>query len=80
MTTKMATYGRDKKRTPLKPQQAMDARHSMAKALYGRMFDWLVMRVNESMLVASGVRQANVIGVLDIFGFEIFEDNSFEQL
>ena len=42
------------------------------------MFDWLVARINESLLTDSETRA--FIGVLDIFGFEQFEVNSFEQL
>ena len=49
-----------------------------AQALYSRMFDWLVARINESLLTDSETRA--FIGVLDIFGFEQFETNSFEQL
>ena len=65
--------------SPLNERQAIDARNSMAKALYSKMFDWLVQRVNESMTGAIAT-SANIIGVLDIFGFEIFENYSFEQL
>jgi myosin heavy subunit len=65
--------------SPLSVDKSFDARNSMAKAIYGRMFDWLVQRVNESMRGSIGT-SANIIGVLDIFGFEIFDNNSFEQL
>jgi len=65
--------------SPLSVDKAYDARNSMAKAIYGRMFDWLVQRVNESMRGSIGT-SVNIIGVLDIFGFEIFDNNSFEQL
>lgn len=58
---------------------AEDARNSLARTIYGRMFDWLVQRVNESMR-ADIAKSKQIIGVLDIFGFEIFEVNSFEQL
>jgi len=53
--------------TPLGIEKATDARNSMAKAVYGRMFDWLVQRVNKSMEGAMHT-SSNVIGVLDIFG------------
>jgi hypothetical protein len=47
------------------------------------MFDWLVERVNISMGTKGAKMQSNgmlFIGILDIFGFEIFKHNSFEQL
>jgi myosin-1 len=58
--------------------QASAVRDALAKAIYNNLFEWIVARVNKSMKA----RQAshNVIGVLDIYGFEIFENNSFEQL
>jgi len=63
----------------LSAPKAYDCRNSLAKAIYGRMFSWLVGKVNESM--DKGLPESkNIIGVLDIFGFEIFESNSFEQL
>lgn len=59
--------------------QASDARDALSKALYGRLFDWIVARINESF-ITSASQQKNFIGILDIFGFEFFESNSFEQL
>jgi myosin heavy subunit len=64
---------------PLKPQEACYARDALAKAAYSRMFDWLVSRVNDGLAVSS-TDARNFIGVLDIYGFEFFEVNSFEQL
>ncbi|KAJ7103234.1 P-loop containing nucleoside triphosphate hydrolase protein [Mycena belliarum] len=63
---------------PLNPSQASSARDALAKAIYNNLFEWIVSRVNVSMKPRSAHTQ--VIGILDIFGFEIFEDNSFEQL
>lgn len=57
---------------------AANTRDSLAKALYSKMFDHIVDRVNES--IQSDNVQGNHIGVLDIYGFEIFQHNSFEQL
>uniref|UniRef100_M3YMA1 Myosin IB n=1 Tax=Mustela putorius furo TaxID=9669 RepID=M3YMA1_MUSPF len=54
------------------------ARDALAKNLYSRLFSWLVNRINESIKAQTKVRK-KVMGVLDIYGFEIFEDNSFEQ-
>uniref|UniRef100_A0A673M329 non-specific serine/threonine protein kinase n=1 Tax=Sinocyclocheilus rhinocerous TaxID=307959 RepID=A0A673M329_9TELE len=48
--------------------KATDVRDAMSKALYGRLFSWIVNRINMN------------VGILDIFGFENFKKNSFEQL
>jgi myosin-1 len=61
---------------PQTPEQAGGIRDALAKALYNRLFDWLVARVNAAM---DAKKETLVIGVLDIFGFEIFEKNGFEQ-
>ncbi|KAF9270668.1 myosin-1 [Marasmius fiardii PR-910] len=63
---------------PLNPAQASAGRDALAKAIYNNLFEWIVSRINVSMKPRSAHSQ--VIGILDIFGFEIFEDNSFEQL
>ena len=63
---------------PLNPAQAAAARDALAKAIYTNLFDWIVERVNKSLKAKSAGEL--VIGVLDIYGFEIFQDNSFEQL
>jgi myosin-1 len=58
--------------------QATAARDALAKSLYDRLFDYLVGIVNIA-LEKMGMTHAAVIGVLDIYGFEIFENNGFEQ-
>ena len=58
--------------------QATAARDALAKSLYDRLFDYLVAIVNVA-LEKMGMTHAAVIGVLDIYGFEIFENNGFEQ-
>ncbi|KAM6464117.1 unconventional myosin-Ib isoform 3-T4 [Liasis olivaceus] len=68
----------EKVSTTLNVAQAYYARDALAKNLYSRLFCWLVTRINESIKAQSKVRK-KVMGVLDIYGFEIFEDNSFEQ-
>ncbi len=61
--------------------QAMDARDAIAKALYGRLFSWIVNRINPVLHPVSTETQHMLsIGILDIFGFENFRSNSFEQL
>ncbi|XP_061578251.1 myosin heavy chain, fast skeletal muscle-like isoform X2 [Cololabis saira] len=51
---------------------------ALAKSIYGRMFDWMVVRINQ-MLDTKQARN-HFIGVLDIAGFEIFDFNTLEQL
>eukprot|EP01129_Flabellula_baltica_P014859 TRINITY_DN724_c0_g1_i1.p1 TRINITY_DN724_c0_g1~~TRINITY_DN724_c0_g1_i1.p1 ORF type:complete len:1451 (+),score=398.06 TRINITY_DN724_c0_g1_i1:96-4448(+) len=66
---------------PLNPSSAEECRDSLAKHLYGELFEWLVRRVNVALRgTLDQMNETRVIGVLDIFGFEIFEKNSFEQL
>ena len=77
---------------PLTPQQCADARDALAKGLFSGIFDWLVSKLNEGMAnpAADAVEQDSLfvakrspqlfVGFLDVFGFENFEVNSFEQL
>ena len=62
---------------PSTPLEATAARDALAKDLYRRMFDFVVELCNKN--IYNGVSRAT-IAILDIFGFEIFEQNSFEQL
>lgn len=63
---------------PLNPAQAIAVRDALSKAIYFNMFDWIVDRVNASLKARGAMSYS--IGILDIYGFEIFERNSFEQL
>ena len=68
---------------PNPPQKAADARDALAKALYEGVFGWVQIILNRGLKSTSGSSQAesrNTIGILDIFGFEIMQVNSFEQL
>ncbi|XP_054253121.1 unconventional myosin-Ia isoform X2 [Indicator indicator] len=64
--------------TTLSVPQGYYGRDALAKNIYSRLFDWLVNRINASIQVKPG-KQRKVMGVLDIYGFEIFQDNGFEQ-
>jgi myosin-5 len=64
--------------SPIDARAATDNRDALAKTLYARLFDWLVAAVNAS--IGQDVAAASLIGVLDIYGFEAFEANDFEQL
>ncbi|XP_049321998.1 unconventional myosin-Vb isoform X4 [Astyanax mexicanus] len=57
--------------------QATNARDALAKHIYAHLFDWIVEHVNKALHTSS--KQHSFIGVLDIYGFETFEINSFEQ-
>lgn len=61
-------------------EQAIDTRNAAAKGLYGALFRWLVSRINNFLVPAAAECNWIEIGVLDIFGFENFDVNSFEQL
>nr|XP_051705380.1 myosin-IIIb isoform X1 [Oryctolagus cuniculus] len=63
--------------------RAADVRDAMAKALYGRLFSWIVNRINTLLQPDKNICHAEDgmnVGILDIFGFENFQRNSFEQL
>ncbi|XP_058854704.1 unconventional myosin-Va-like isoform X4 [Acipenser ruthenus] len=62
---------------PIPKLQAVNARDALAKHIYAKLFDWIVDHVNKAL--RSTVSQNSFIGVLDIYGFETFEINSFEQ-
>ncbi|XP_070372910.1 unconventional myosin-Ih [Equus asinus] len=63
---------------PLTLELSVCARDAMAKAVYGRTFTWLVNKINSS-LVNKDFTKKTVIGLLDIYGFEVFDKNGFEQ-
>ncbi|XP_064151302.1 unconventional myosin-Va isoform X5 [Loxodonta africana] len=62
---------------PISKLQATNARDALAKHIYAKLFNWIVDHVNR--VLHSAVKQHSFIGVLDIYGFETFEINSFEQ-
>ncbi|KAL4217322.1 Myosin-IIIa [Mactra antiquata] len=63
--------------------EALDVRDAMSKSLYGRLFSWIVNKINVLLQPDKHMykeENLNIIGLLDIFGFENFPSNSFEQL
>ncbi|XP_052044100.1 unconventional myosin-IXa isoform X2 [Apodemus sylvaticus] len=81
VTRKTVTVG-EKLILPYKLAEAVTVRNSMAKSLYSALFDWIVFRINHALLNSKDLEQDTKtlsIGVLDIFGFEDYENNSFEQ-
>nr|XP_043626782.1 myosin-14-like isoform X1 [Erigeron canadensis] len=61
----------------LDPTAAAISRDAFAKIVYSKLFDWLVTRINDS--IGQDPDSKFFIGVLDIYGFESFKTNSFEQ-
>ncbi|KAL4184475.1 hypothetical protein AMTRI_Chr10g225820 [Amborella trichopoda] len=61
----------------LDPLGATVSRDGLAKTIYSRLFDWLVDKINVS--IGQDQNSKSLIGVLDIYGFESFKTNSFEQ-
>lgn len=72
-SARISTYA-----VPNSLEGALYSRDALSKALYSRLFDWIISKVNQSMYIND--KDALIIGILDIYGFEIFEQNSFEQL
>uniref|UniRef100_A0A672LNV3 Myosin VIIA n=1 Tax=Sinocyclocheilus grahami TaxID=75366 RepID=A0A672LNV3_SINGR len=69
--------------TPLSVEQGLDVRDAFVKGIYGRLFVWIVDKINAATYRAPSRENKTVrrsIGLLDIFGFENFTINSFEQL
>ncbi|KAF5295154.1 hypothetical protein FQR65_LT10542 [Abscondita terminalis] len=62
--------------------EAFYGRDALAKAIYDRLFSWIVDKINSAVAVDTNSKKSyksSLIGVLDIYGFEIFDNNSFEQ-
>ncbi|XP_032846433.2 unconventional myosin-VIIb isoform X2 [Tyto alba] len=68
---------------PLNIAQAADGRDAFVKGIYGRIFLWIVNKINSAIFNPASQKpkdRCQSIGLLDIFGFENFSNNSFEQL
>ncbi|XP_075713831.1 unconventional myosin-IXa isoform X2 [Rhinoderma darwinii] len=83
ITRKTVTVG-EKLILPYCLPEAVTVRDSLAKSLYSALFDWIVFRINHALLNINSKAidegsQTLSIGVLDIFGFEDYGSNSFEQ-
>ncbi|GCC19299.1 hypothetical protein chiPu_0018312 [Chiloscyllium punctatum] len=63
--------------SPLSVEGSIDARDSIAKALYSVLFDWLVQQINHCLMP---VEMDSSVGIVDVYGFEDLGVNSFEQL
>ena len=80
VTTTRTLSSRDESHTvSVSPERARAARDAIAKATYGRLFDWAVRRVNES-LASTSSPPATTIGIVDLFGYEVVGQAGFAQL
>lgn len=64
--------------TPLNKESSTYARDALAKAVYTRLFTWLVARLNQSLSPTENVPKSSVLGILDIYGFEVFQKNRYK--
>ena len=79
LTNRTMATGGDRYNVAYNVQQAQDARDAMVKRVYAELFQVMVNKINAE-LSSTGLPRHKFIGVLDIFGCESFEVNSFEQL
>ncbi|KAJ4803388.1 Myosin-related family protein [Rhynchospora pubera] len=78
LSTRKMTVRNEKIVQKLTLEQAMDTRDALAKSIYASLFEWIVEQINMS-LGAGKRRTGRSISILDIYGFESFTRNSFEQ-
>lgn len=78
LSTRKMKVGNDNIVQKLTLSQAIDTRDALAKSVYSCLFDWLVEQINKSLAVGKR-RTGRSISILDIYGFESFDRNSFEQ-
>ncbi|XP_074528378.1 unconventional myosin-Ic-like [Halichoeres trimaculatus] len=83
LTHKKLTAKGEEMISPLNFEQAVAARDALAKSMYGRTFTWMVQKINQSLALKDETyhssKGSSVIGLLDIYGFEVLQHNSFEQ-
>jgi hypothetical protein len=86
LCTRVIVTGRESTRKPETREKAMLSRDALCKSLYSKMFDKIVRLINDSLRAGidsaqrAGAQARANVSVLDIFGFESFEKNHFEQL
>eukprot|EP00922_Rhytidocystis_sp_ex-Travisia-forbesii_P048908 GHVS01072820.1.p1 GENE.GHVS01072820.1~~GHVS01072820.1.p1 ORF type:complete len:827 (-),score=100.82 GHVS01072820.1:234-2714(-) len=78
LTVKTTYAGGQKIEGCWKKHEADMLTQSLAKAIYEKLFLWIIKRLNSSIEPPNGFQF--FMGMLDIFGFEVFENNSLEQL
>jgi len=79
LTKTIVTAGESIEMT-LKPADAAKTRDALIKQMYARVFDHMVFAINAALMIGQDKKASSSIGLLDVFGFEWFKKNSFEQL
>lgn len=77
LTTRQIESTNESVMIPMNKATAEAARDALAKHLYSKLFHYIVLTINRNLM--SGIPEDGFIGVLDIYGFETFDTNSFEQ-
>lgn len=77
LTTKVTYAGGQKVESRWKQEDGDMLKSSLAKAMYDKLFLWIISELNKSIKPPEGFK--NFLGMLDIFGFEVFKNNSLEQ-
>ncbi|XP_060723716.1 unconventional myosin-VIIa [Tachysurus vachellii] len=82
LTQRSFMTNRESVSKPLSTDQASNGRNAFVKAIYGRLFVWIVEKINSAIFKqpSESCDTRHSVGLLDIFGFENFTQNSFEQL
>ena len=75
LCSRNVVVGREVYLSPMTVEKANESRDALSKALYSKLFNWLVDKINNVIGVPE-TKVTNFIGILDIFGFEHFEENS----
>ncbi|KAB1993956.1 hypothetical protein ES319_D13G067500v1 [Gossypium barbadense] len=78
LSTRKMRVGSDNIVQKLTLSQAVETRDALAKSIYAGLFEWLVEQINKSLAVGKRLTGRS-ISILDIYGFESFDRNSFEQ-
>ncbi|XP_049868627.1 myosin-VIIa-like [Pectinophora gossypiella] len=79
LTRKTLVVQGDKVVSTITPAAAVEGRDALVKAIYGHIFEYIVEMINKTLYKDQHLSSGSV-GILDIFGFENFDSNSFEQL
>jgi len=80
LSKRKITAGGESIDVELKMEAALDTRDALAKSIYAALFRWLVDKINQALAVGNKRTSGTSLSILDIYGFECFKQNSFEQL